>query len=175
MKLKRRDTNQRNGIDFESWVRNAAELRARIGHTMSKLKINCGSATALLLCSLPALRPIRQPAEQRQTSTPYKGDLSIFETPGRDEALQINRVMDVLGIAPGKRVADIGAGSGWFTVRAARRVTGTGRVYAVDINPRSNSLYSRSHQERKASATSKRSSANPTTLACPRKLTRCCC
>jgi ubiquinone/menaquinone biosynthesis C-methylase UbiE len=32
-------------------------------------------------------------------------------------------------------VADIGAGSGWFTVRAARRVTGSGMVYAVDINP----------------------------------------
>ena len=43
--------------------------------------------------------------------------------------------MDMLGIAPGKNVADIGAGSGWFTVRAARRVTASGRVYAVDINP----------------------------------------
>jgi cyclopropane fatty-acyl-phospholipid synthase-like methyltransferase len=73
--------------------------------------------------------------EQRKTSTPYTGDLSIFETPGRDERLQINRVMDILGIAAGKSVADIGAGSGWFTVRAARRVTDTGTVYAVDINP----------------------------------------
>jgi ubiquinone/menaquinone biosynthesis C-methylase UbiE len=32
-------------------------------------------------------------------------------------------------------VADIGAGSGWFTVRAAKRVGNTGAVYAVDINP----------------------------------------
>jgi SAM-dependent methyltransferase len=72
---------------------------------------------------------------ERKTSTPYTGDLSIFDSPGRDERLQINRVMDKLGIAPGKNVADIGAGSGWFTVRAARRVTASGRVYAVDINP----------------------------------------
>jgi ubiquinone/menaquinone biosynthesis C-methylase UbiE len=43
--------------------------------------------------------------------------------------------MDVLEITPGKTVADIGAGSGWFTVRAARRVTETGSIYAVDINP----------------------------------------
>jgi SAM-dependent methyltransferase len=71
----------------------------------------------------------------RKTSTPYTGDLSIFDSPGRDERLQINRVMDILEIGPGKRVADIGAGSGWFTVRAARRVTETGTVYAVDINP----------------------------------------
>jgi len=48
--------------------------------------------------------------------------------------LQIGRVMDILGISSGKTVADIGAGSGWFTVRAARRVTNTGTVFAVDIN-----------------------------------------
>ncbi len=75
------------------------------------------------------------PSAERATSKPYTGDLSIFESPGRDERLQISRVMDLLGIEPGKNVADIGAGSGWFTVRAARRVTGSGTVYAVDINP----------------------------------------
>ena len=73
--------------------------------------------------------------EARQTSTPYTGDLSIFDAPGRDEKLQIARVMDILGIGPGKNVADIGAGSGWFTVRAARKATESGTVYAVDINP----------------------------------------
>src|SRR6201996_9589439 len=72
---------------------------------------------------------------QRQTSGPDAGDLSIFESAGRDERLQINRVMDLLGIAAGKNVADIGAGSGWFTVRAARRVGPTGTVLAEDINP----------------------------------------
>jgi SAM-dependent methyltransferase len=72
---------------------------------------------------------------QRKTSEPYTGDLSIFDSPGRDERLQVNRVMDILGISAGKAVADIGAGSGWFTVRAARRVEESGIVYAVDINP----------------------------------------
>ena len=71
----------------------------------------------------------------RQTSTPYAGDLSIFETPGRDQRLQIDRVMNLLEITPGKSVADLGAGSGWFTVRAARRVGAGGTVYAEDINP----------------------------------------
>jgi SAM-dependent methyltransferase len=74
-------------------------------------------------------------SEQRKTSEPYTGDLSVFESPGREDRLQINRVMDLLGIAAGKGVADIGAGSGWFTVRAARRVGAGGLVYAVDINP----------------------------------------
>ena len=76
-----------------------------------------------------------QAQQQRKTSEPYTGDLSVFDSPGRDQRLQVNRVMDILGVKPGKSVADIGAGSGWFTVRAARRVGQSGVVYAVDINP----------------------------------------
>jgi len=70
----------------------------------------------------------------RPTSDPYTGSLSIFEDEKREEKLQINRVMDILRIKEGVQVADIGAGSGWFTVRAARRVGVRGAVYAVEIN-----------------------------------------
>jgi len=76
-----------------------------------------------------------QAVEPRATSRPYTGDLSIFDYPDRDKKLQINRVMDLLGITAGKNVADIGAGSGWFTVRASKRVGPTGAVLAEDINP----------------------------------------
>jgi SAM-dependent methyltransferase len=71
----------------------------------------------------------------RSSSTPYTGDLSIFDKPGRDQRLQVERVMDLLDLKRAKSVADIGAGSGWFTVRAARRVAPSGTVYAEDINP----------------------------------------
>lgn len=71
---------------------------------------------------------------ERPSSPPYRGDLAIFEYPDRDAKLQIDRVMDLLRLVPGKNVADIGAGSGWFSVRAARRVAPAGIVYAVDIN-----------------------------------------
>ena len=89
----------------------------------------------VLIASPQTAPPVAPPGEQRKTSEPYTGDLSIFDSPGREDRLQINRVMDILGIAPGKAVADIGAGSGWFTVRAAKRMSGRGLVYAVDINP----------------------------------------
>jgi predicted methyltransferase len=105
------------------------------------------SATALVIAqlafaattSLQSAAPESQSTDARRikrpTSTPYTGDLSIFENPKRDENLQINRVMDLLKIKEGSGVADIGAGSGWFTVRAARRVGTNGKVYAVEINP----------------------------------------
>jgi len=73
-------------------------------------------------------------AISRPTGKPYTGELSIFEDPKRDGRLQPNRIMDILGIKEGSSVADIGAGSGWFTVRAARRVGNGGLVYAVDVN-----------------------------------------
>ena len=87
----------------------------------------------------PTPAPTASPQKQsdkidRPASEPYTGSLSQFEDPKRDENLQPNRIMDVLGIKDGSRVADIGAGSGWFTVRAARRVGNNGAVYAVEIN-----------------------------------------
>jgi predicted methyltransferase len=83
---------------------------------------------------LPAQSPAVAPSHP--TSTPYTGDLSIFEEPGRDKRLQIDRVMDLLQIKPGGVVADIGAGGGWFSVRAARRVSPGGKVIAEEINPK---------------------------------------
>jgi SAM-dependent methyltransferase len=117
-------------------------MKTVAGEATAMLK-PCFRVQALLLC-LHALVAIGvqnpsstppAPAGHRKTSEPYTGDLSIFDSPGRDERLQINRVMDILAIGPGKTVADIGAGSGWFTVRAAKRVGQAGLVYAVDINP----------------------------------------
>jgi SAM-dependent methyltransferase len=107
-------------------------LRPRV--TLLALLLMLQSGVAALAQS-PASAGATPPSEPRKTSEPYTGDLSIFDSPGRAERLQINRVMDILGIARGKSVADVGAGSGWFTVLAAQRVGAGGLVYAVDINP----------------------------------------
>jgi len=117
-------------------------LESEVSGDQSMFRLRALLPALLLLLSSSVLTqaqsapsPTVQQTAPRKTSKPYTGDLSVFDSPGRDERLQINRVMDILEIAPGKNVADIGAGSGWFTVRAARRVTETGSVYAVDINP----------------------------------------
>ena len=53
----------------------------------------------------------------------------------RDQAGEAERVMNLLGVKAGLTVADIGAGSGYYTVRLARRVGPTGHVYAEDVVP----------------------------------------
>jgi ubiquinone/menaquinone biosynthesis C-methylase UbiE len=91
----------------------------------------CGPAPA---DQNPAQAPGR---EQAAPATPRTRpeELGLLEDPDRDEWQQPDRVMDALQIADGARVADIGAGGGWFTIRLARRVGPNGRVYAEDIQP----------------------------------------
>jgi len=63
-------------------------------------------------------------------------DLGLLESPDRAAWQKPDLIMDALKIAYGDTVADIGAGSGFFTVRLARRVDPRGEnglVYAEDI------------------------------------------
>ena len=60
-------------------------------------------------------------------------DLGLLEGPDRAAWQKPDQIMDALGIADGARVADIGAGAGWFTTRLARRVGPNGVVYAQDV------------------------------------------
>ncbi len=53
---------------------------------------------------------------------------------GRDDWQQPERVIASLGIEPGDRVADLGSGSGYFTLRLVEAVGPTGKVYAVDVD-----------------------------------------
>jgi predicted methyltransferase len=60
-------------------------------------------------------------------------DLSELEGPDRDEWQQAGKIMDVLGVGDASVVADLGAGSGWFTIRLSNRVGPNGLVYAEDV------------------------------------------
>ena len=60
-------------------------------------------------------------------------DLGLLDAPDRDLWQRPDLIMDAMGIADGSVVADIGAGSGWFTIRLARRVGPQGVVFAEDV------------------------------------------
>ena len=64
----------------------------------------------------------------------------MYEGGGRDEWQQPDRVVETLGLAPDARVADVGSGSGYFTVRLARALGPEGRVFAIDVDPDINGL-----------------------------------
>ena len=58
-----------------------------------------------------------------------------LERPEREAEEAPSKAIAALNIRPGQVVADIGAGSGYYSVRLARAVGPTGRVYATDIQP----------------------------------------
>lgn len=58
-----------------------------------------------------------------------------FDDPARDAWQMPARVIDALALRPGSVVADIGAGTGYFTVRLATAPATPKKVYAVDIEP----------------------------------------
>jgi ubiquinone/menaquinone biosynthesis C-methylase UbiE len=75
--------------------------------------------------------PLRFPAPARPVASVVSPAYSSEET--RDRRGEAERVMNRLGLQPGIRVADIGAGDGYYTVRVARRLGSAGTIYAVDI------------------------------------------
>jgi ubiquinone/menaquinone biosynthesis C-methylase UbiE len=52
----------------------------------------------------------------------------------REKSEKVPEILEALQAEPGKRIADIGAGEGFYSLRIARAVGPTGRVTAVDVN-----------------------------------------
>ncbi|HEX2229493.1 MAG TPA: methyltransferase domain-containing protein [Candidatus Binatia bacterium] len=61
--------------------------------------------------------------------------IGALEDPKRDAYQKPHEVVHALGLKPGEVIADIGAGSGYFTFHLARHVGPEGKVYAVDVSP----------------------------------------
>jgi ubiquinone/menaquinone biosynthesis C-methylase UbiE len=87
-------------------------------------------AGALLLALLPAASVV--PSAQHSRLFP-PSQLGMLEGPDRAAWQRPDAVMDALRIGEGSRVADLGAGGGWFTMRLADRVGPNGTVYAEDV------------------------------------------
>jgi len=96
---------------------------------------------AILLCLL--LAPLaagqdsikRDPHRMRGLHNDPKAYIGSLEDPQRDRYQKPAEVVAALGLRPGEAIADIGAGSGYFTFRLARGVGETGKIYAVDVSP----------------------------------------
>src|SRR5262249_31325188 len=56
-----------------------------------------------------------------------------LERPEREQEEQPKKLLEALALKPGMAVADIGAGSGYYTFRMADAVGEAGTIYAVDI------------------------------------------
>ena len=105
------------------------------------------SSAGIPLPARPAARPTGRPCAsvaagttERALKRPIAGVMSYqgadwLDRPDRDATDKPDEVVAALGLHAGQRVADIGAGSGYFTLRLAARVGPSGQVLAVDVQP----------------------------------------
>ena len=95
-----------------------------------------------VLCALVALplvlagqsKPITM-EEMHKLHQDSKAYIAMLDDPARDADQKPHEVVMALGLRAGERIADIGAGSGYFTLRFAQHVGAGGQVLAVDISP----------------------------------------
>ena len=77
----------------------------------------------------------RDPRQMHELHSDPQSYIGVLEDPQRDAYQKPHEVLNALKIKPGEVIADIGAGSGYFTFRLAHFVGDKGRVYAVDVSP----------------------------------------
>ena len=88
-----------------------------------------------LVAYLRTLRAI-PPVEERERTRAIGGlseNVGFFNRPERDAEEKSDAIVEALEIPPGAIVADVGAGTGYFTWRLAERVGPLGKVLAVDV------------------------------------------
>jgi ubiquinone/menaquinone biosynthesis C-methylase UbiE len=97
---------------------------------------------ALYLTALAAPAATPAPAGESHDATIHHSFddvakwVGVFDDPGRDAWQKPDAVLQALGVAPGMTVADLGAGTGYFSVHLAKAVGDTGKVLAIDVEPK---------------------------------------
>lgn len=95
----------------------------------------CWLLVALAFGPLQAEQNVAPGINRHYESPDFEQWRGTFEQPGREVYARRMDILAASAVRPGMAVADIGAGSGLFTLLFARAVGAGGRVYAVDIAP----------------------------------------
>src|ERR1700678_4088567 len=93
---------------------------------------------AVLLLAIPVAQAFQ--GQHPVTGRQIAGVMGVqgadwLNRPEREKEENPEGALDALNIRPGMVVADVGAGTGYMSLRLAKRVGPSGKVYANDIQP----------------------------------------
>jgi ubiquinone/menaquinone biosynthesis C-methylase UbiE len=118
----------------------------RFGSLLTRA-VSAVAVVGLLAASMPAVavppgpsRTLVDQAARQNSRSPdrywlqadYERDRDAYEAK-RDADYQEVRVLDIAGVKPGMTIGEVGAGNGFFTLKLARRIGPSGKLYANDI------------------------------------------
>ncbi|MEQ1727660.1 MAG: methyltransferase domain-containing protein [Vicinamibacterales bacterium] len=108
-------------------------------HKLTRFVALC-SVLVLVASAIVATQQIVSPGVHPISGRRYALTMSYLGADWLDRSERVQEeepdaALDAITLTPGSVVADVGAGSGYMTVRMARRVGPAGKVYANDIQP----------------------------------------
>jgi ubiquinone/menaquinone biosynthesis C-methylase UbiE len=101
-------------------------------HRRAFAAVLIATAAAGLLAQATGVHPV---SGRRYAGVMSYQGASWLDREERDIEEAPDRALDAIGVEKGSVVADVGAGSGYMTVRMAERVGPAGRVFGTDIQP----------------------------------------
>lgn len=121
---------------------NAACLHASSGHREQAYRyllrtIDAGFYNRGRILSEETFKPFREEELFKTLARRAwaNGYVRLLERPNREQVQKTPEILKALAFKAGERVADIGSGSGYFTIPVAQVVGPTGVVWALDIAP----------------------------------------
>jgi ubiquinone/menaquinone biosynthesis C-methylase UbiE len=107
-------------------------------HKQTRFALVC--SLVVLTAAVIAAQQVASPGVHPISGRRYAQTMSYLGADWLDRSERVQEeepdvALDAIKLVVGSTVADVGAGSGYMTIKMAKRVSATGKVYANDIQP----------------------------------------
>jgi SAM-dependent methyltransferase len=111
--------------------RSGRQIERRTAAALAALVVMLAAAAAVA----PAFQSTHPLTGRRIANVMGSSGADWLERPERETEENVEGALNAIGLKPGMTVAEVGAGTGYVTLRMAKRVGPTGKVYANDLQP----------------------------------------
>jgi SAM-dependent methyltransferase len=111
--------------------RSGRQIERRTAAAVAALVVMLAAAASLA----PAFQSTHPLTGRRIANVMGSSGADWLERPERETEENVEGALNAIGLKPGMTVAEVGAGTGYVTLRMAKRVGPTGKVYATDLQP----------------------------------------
>lgn len=113
-------------------MRRGAQLKRTFATLILSALLALGYQTAATKQAVPGVHPV---TGRRIAGVMGMAGADWLVRPERESEEHPDQALDAMNLKPGMQIADLGSGVGYMTIRMAKRVGPTGKIYGVDLQP----------------------------------------